>query len=173
VGSSKGRTEGWQENLEIRVVSLPTDLTAAATAVKGDSVSECRLYLIVTLATALTFCLLSAAIVVFACIRKAREKRCCRVKNLKQFSTVFAFSQYNTFFSACSNEFFLLLLFPSSLPESEIVRKIKLRPRKRCCRVSFPSSLPYSDPRPTLQRQLTFYLSSSSPRPPVENPPKS
>ncbi len=103
VGSSKGRTEGWQENLEIRVVSLPTDLSAAATAVKGDSVSECRLYLIVTLATALTFCLLSAAIVVFACIRKAREKRCCRGKNCKQFSTVFAFSStICTFFSACS-----------------------------------------------------------------------
>ena len=71
---SKGRTEGWQENLEIRVVSLPTDPAAAATAVKGDSVSECRLYLIVTLATALTFCLLSAAIVVFACIRKKSAK---------------------------------------------------------------------------------------------------
>ena len=33
------------------------------------SVQECRLYLILTLATALTFCLLSAAIVIFACIR--------------------------------------------------------------------------------------------------------
>ncbi len=35
------------------------------------SVQECRLYLILTLATALTFCLLSAAIVIFACIRYA------------------------------------------------------------------------------------------------------
>ena len=30
---------------------------------------ECRVYLIVTLATALTFCVLSACIVLFACFR--------------------------------------------------------------------------------------------------------
>ena len=36
---------------------------------------ECRLYLILTLATALTFCLLSACIVVFACYRRFAETR--------------------------------------------------------------------------------------------------
>lgn len=34
---------------------------------------ECRLFLIVTLATALTFCLLSACIVLYACYRRCRE----------------------------------------------------------------------------------------------------
>jgi hypothetical protein len=70
VGLNKGRTEGWRENLEIRVVSLPEQ--GAPLDSSSDSVSECRLYLIVTLATALTFCLLSAAIVVFACLRNVR-----------------------------------------------------------------------------------------------------
>ena len=36
---------------------------------------QCRLFLIVTLATALTFCLLSACIVVFACYRRFAESR--------------------------------------------------------------------------------------------------
>lgn len=68
--TNKGRTEDWLEKLEIRVVaSPPTDDTASAVEGSGPTIAECRLYLIVTLATALTFCLLSGAIVIFACLR--------------------------------------------------------------------------------------------------------
>ncbi|XP_023343337.1 uncharacterized protein LOC111712831 isoform X2 [Eurytemora carolleeae] len=68
--STIGKTEGWEENLEIKV-TLPDSVS------KDDSnpVVECRLYLILTLATALTFCLLSAAIVLVACYKRWRETK--------------------------------------------------------------------------------------------------
>jgi len=66
----RGRTEGWQENLELKV-TLPTDSDQIVPAPLAEG--ECRLYLIVTLATALTFCVLSACIVLFACFRRWRE----------------------------------------------------------------------------------------------------
>ena len=65
-----GKTEGWEENLELRV-TLPDDKKMTS----SPDPSECRLFLIVTLATALTFCLLSACIVVFACYRRYAETR--------------------------------------------------------------------------------------------------
>ena len=64
-----GKTEGWEENMELRV-TLPDDRKMSV-----PDPSECRLFLIVTLATALTFCLLSACIVVFACYRRFAETR--------------------------------------------------------------------------------------------------
>ena len=66
----RGKTEGWEENMELKV-TLPDDRKVAASP---DS-SECRLFLIVTLATALTFCVLSACIVVFACFRRWQESK--------------------------------------------------------------------------------------------------
>ena len=69
------RTKHWEENLELKI-RLPQDLT------NGESLSiltspltesECKLYLIVTLATALTFCVLSAVIVLIACVRRVQE----------------------------------------------------------------------------------------------------
>ena len=65
-----GKTEGWEENMELRV-TLPDDKKSGPV----PDPSECRLFLIVTLATALTFCLLSACIVVFACYRRFAETR--------------------------------------------------------------------------------------------------
>ena len=67
---NQGKTEGWEENMELRV-TLPDDKKMAS----SPDPSECRLFLIVTLATALTFCLLSACIVVFACYRRYAETR--------------------------------------------------------------------------------------------------
>ena len=66
-----GKTEGWEENMELRV-TLPDDKKMSGPV---PDPSECRLFLIVTLATALTFCLLSACIVVFACYRRFAETR--------------------------------------------------------------------------------------------------
>ena len=62
-----GKTEGWEENMELRVL-LPDDKKSIS-----PDPSECRMFLIVTLATALTFCLLSACIVLFACYRRYAE----------------------------------------------------------------------------------------------------
>merc|ERR1719192_2859668 len=53
--------------MELRVL-LPDDKKSIS-----PDPSECRMFLIVTLATALTFCLLSACIVLFACYRRWRE----------------------------------------------------------------------------------------------------
>jgi len=64
----RGKTEGWEENMELRV-TLPDDRKVSA----SPDASECRLFLIVTLATALTFCVLSACIVLFACFRRWQE----------------------------------------------------------------------------------------------------
>ena len=65
-----GKTEGWEENVELRI-TLPDDKKMTG----SPDPSECRLFLIVTLATALTFCVLSACIVVFACYRRYSETR--------------------------------------------------------------------------------------------------
>ena len=65
-----GKTEGWEENMELKV-TLPDDRKMTS----SPDPSECRLFLIVTLATALTFCLLSACIVLFACYRRYSESR--------------------------------------------------------------------------------------------------
>ena len=65
-----GKTEGWEENMELKV-TLPDGRKMTS----SPDPSECRLFLIVTLATALTFCLLSACIVLFACYRRYSESR--------------------------------------------------------------------------------------------------
>jgi hypothetical protein len=74
--NNKGRTEDWREKLEIRVVSL-AEASGGGDGTGGGvtSVAECRLYLVVTLATALVFCVLSGAIVVFACLREGENKK--------------------------------------------------------------------------------------------------
>jgi len=64
----RGKTEGWEENMELKV-TIPDDRMISSSP---DS-SECRLFLIFTLATALTFCVLSVCIVLFACHRRWKE----------------------------------------------------------------------------------------------------
>ena len=66
----RGKTDGWEQNMELKV-TLPDDRKVSA----SPDPSECRLFLIVTLATALTFCVLSACIVMFACYRRWAEAR--------------------------------------------------------------------------------------------------
>ena len=65
-----GKTDGWEQNMELKV-TLPDDRKLSS----SPDPSECRLFLIVTLATALTFCVLSACIVMFACYRRWTEAR--------------------------------------------------------------------------------------------------
>ena len=72
----RGKTDGWEQNMELKV-TLPDDRKLST----SPDPSECRLFLIVTLATALTFCVLSACIVMFACYRRWSEAR----KKLKLF----------------------------------------------------------------------------------------
>ena len=94
----RGKTEGWEENMELKVrihLIIQMDLKMLILHIMPSSslmtilfqvtlpddrknsplpdASECRLFLIVTLATALTFCVLSACIVLFACFRKWQE----------------------------------------------------------------------------------------------------
>ena len=66
----RGKTDGWEQNMELKV-RLPDDRKLST----SPDPSECRLFLIVTLATALTFCVLSACIVMFACYRRWAEAR--------------------------------------------------------------------------------------------------
>ena len=66
----RGKTDGWEQNMELKV-TLPDDKKLST----SPDPSECRLFLIVTLATALTFCVLSACIVMFACYRRWSEAR--------------------------------------------------------------------------------------------------
>ena len=66
----RGKTDGWEQNMELKV-RLPDDRKLST----SPDPSECRLFLIVTLATALTFCVLSACIVMFACYRRWSEAR--------------------------------------------------------------------------------------------------
>ena len=66
----RGKTDGWEQNMELKV-TLPDDRKLSS----SPDPSECRLFLIVTLATALTFCVLSACIVMFACYRRWSEAR--------------------------------------------------------------------------------------------------
>jgi len=64
-----GKTEKWKENLELKVTA--SEMPKQQVAVQD--ISECQIYLIVTLSTALTFCVISATIVLYACIRRWRE----------------------------------------------------------------------------------------------------
>ena len=91
----------WEENLELKI-RLPDDLLAAhhlsGLRVSGQpslplTESECKLYLIVTLSVALTFCVLSASIVLAACVKRfqaiksekrRREKVAAEQERLKQ-----------------------------------------------------------------------------------------
>ena len=74
-----GKTKNWEENLELKI-RMPPDLLVSQTNSKSMiennhesrplRESECKIYLIVTLSVALTFCVLSATIVVVACFKK-------------------------------------------------------------------------------------------------------
>ena len=74
-----GKTKNWEENLELKI-RMPPDLLVSQTNSKSMTEnnhesrplreSECKIYLIVTLSVALTFCVLSATIVVVACFKK-------------------------------------------------------------------------------------------------------
>ncbi|TRY68789.1 hypothetical protein TCAL_03066 [Tigriopus californicus] len=86
------KTKRWEENLELKI-RLPHDLihgggnpaypesqsgilgVASASAVIPLTESECKLYLILTLSVALTFCVLSAGIVLIACIKRVQQVR--------------------------------------------------------------------------------------------------
>ena len=71
-----GKTKNWEENLELKI-RMPPDLLVQSSKSISDNhesrplrESECKIYLIVTLSVALTFCVLSATIVVVACFKK-------------------------------------------------------------------------------------------------------
>ncbi len=57
----------WEENLELKI-RLPDDLLPLGHTHLTEG--ECKLYLLITLAVALTFCVLSAVIVLVACVRR-------------------------------------------------------------------------------------------------------
>ena len=74
-----------EENLELKI-RMPPDLLAVQS--KSSSAnhnraqsssqlqeSECKIYLIITLSVALTFCVLSATIVIVACFKKYQESK--------------------------------------------------------------------------------------------------
>ena len=78
-----GKTKGWEENLELKI-RMPPDLMggplggvavmSASTSGKTPlTESECKIYLIITLSVALTFCVLSAVIVLVACFKRYQE----------------------------------------------------------------------------------------------------
>ena len=79
-----GKTKGWEENLELKI-RMPPDLmggplggvavmSASTTSGKTPlTESECKIYLIITLSVALTFCVLSAVIVLVACFKRYQE----------------------------------------------------------------------------------------------------
>merc|ERR1719412_2985920 len=83
--STFGKTKNWHENLELKI-RMPPDLLSSSENAKSSqssnldhpralNESECKLYLIITLSVALTFCVLSAMIVVVACFKKYQETR--------------------------------------------------------------------------------------------------
>ena len=77
-----GKTKNWEENLELKI-RMPLDLSASYNANLNTKTrenrilkeSECKIYLIVTLSVALTFCVLSATIVIVACFKKYQESK--------------------------------------------------------------------------------------------------
>ncbi len=85
--SSSGSTRQWEENLELKIrlpqdlildgrsgeAPSPTSLYQGLIPGKNFTESECKLYLIVTLSVALVFSVLSAFIVLVACIRRFQE----------------------------------------------------------------------------------------------------
>jgi len=92
--STFGKTKNWQENLELKI-RMPPDLLSSNENSKSSqssnldpralNESECKLYLIITLSVALTFCVLSAMIVVVACFKKYQESKAIKhAQNLEQ-----------------------------------------------------------------------------------------
>lgn len=75
-----GKTTNWEENLELKIRMPPDLLVNSKSSVSNGNhsemlKSECKIYLIVTLSVALTFCVLSATIVVVACFKKYQETK--------------------------------------------------------------------------------------------------
>ena len=80
-----GKTKNWEENLELKIrmppdllVKEPKTLPSSNEGYEGRRPlheSECKLYLIITLSVALTFCVLSATIVTVACYKKFQETK--------------------------------------------------------------------------------------------------
>ena len=71
------KIQKWEENLELKI-RLPQDLVQSSSSSSSSSAiteSECKLYLIVTLSVAMTFCVLSGVIVLVACVRRFQEVR--------------------------------------------------------------------------------------------------
>ena len=93
--STFGKTKNWHENLELKI-RMPPDLLSSSENAKSSqssnldhpralNESECKLYLIITLSVALTFCVLSAMIVVVACFKKYQESKAIKhAQNLEQ-----------------------------------------------------------------------------------------
>ena len=88
---SYGKTQNWEENLELKI-RMPPDLISGGGHARSGlehpralNESECKLYLIITLSVALTFCVLSAMIVVVACFKKYQENRAIKhAQNLEK-----------------------------------------------------------------------------------------
>ena len=73
-----GKTKDWEENLQLKI-RMPSDLRIYDDGVRDAAItiteSECKIYLILTLAVALTFLILSAIIVLVACIKRYQESK--------------------------------------------------------------------------------------------------
>ena len=73
-----GKTKDWEENLQLKI-RMPSDLRMYDDGVRDAAItiteSECKIYLILTLAVALTFLILSAIIVLVACIKRYQESK--------------------------------------------------------------------------------------------------
>ncbi|XP_040572825.1 uncharacterized protein [Lepeophtheirus salmonis] len=76
---TSGKTQGWEENVQLKI-RMPEynsigDSPQTTTSFNNIPIteSECKIYLIVTLSVALTFCILSAIIVLVACVRRYQE----------------------------------------------------------------------------------------------------
>ena len=73
-----GKTKDWEENLQLKI-RMPSDLRMYDDGVRDAAItiteSECKMYLILTLSVALTFLILSATIVLIACIKRYQESK--------------------------------------------------------------------------------------------------
>ena len=86
-----GKTKNWEENLELKI-RMPPDLLVNAQSnhpiydgrQRSLDESECKLYLIITLSVALTFCVLSACIVLVACFKKYQETKAMSLAQIKE-----------------------------------------------------------------------------------------
>ena len=99
-----GKTKDWEENLELKI-QMPVDLLRPGLDTENFksllTESECKIYLIVTLSVSLSFCVLSATIMMVACYKRYREtkvqdrRKRREAKELDQMSKVKSVSSFH------------------------------------------------------------------------------